>query len=525
MAYQKFVLDFLSVSKPIVVDNFTPKESELESSNEVCIENTITDISLLTCKLGVLYGQDLNIKAKGLDNFKDWVGLIKSHLQVNALACIWFIKYLSTNQKLLFECLLGSGNETLRKDFSGIIGISLLKIAKIEEGYFNMDHKMQSLHNSKAFQLVPASATVRFIRILIEEGINRSRIHYQRFNDFYQLLCTFAMLGYREVAIFIKAEAIYNLIDFVSNTTKQLPKANKEIKYSRKEIFDPTTSRISYFKEPIRLLAILICSCYTKSMKYFGKTPSTALLPLEHLSEIKEEDAKLLFNDQWNFLDLEMHNSKDLTAILLHLSWEDPEISEKISAQIKKEINLTANKQIHFTEIIKILKEFLTIKDTLMETRNKIYFEYNFGGQTGCLNELLKIGFFRKEALLEYLTLIAEIISYEIIASVFQTFKPKMLWIPSWIMKNFQNDGPSGFILKQFDEFLNLKEDKSQIPPIEESQPLPKVQKAGGVLEPGHLNSNHSKICNEKKVEITSNNIDNPKNNSASKKDEIRKVP
>ena len=443
----------------------------------------------------MLYGQDLNIKAKGLDNFKDWIGLIKPHLQTNALASVWLIKYLTENKKLLFDYLLVTGNETLRKDFTEIVAICMQKIAKIEEGYFNQVFKLQSIFNAKTFTLVPATATERFIRLLIEDGINRSRYHYQRFNEFYQLLCSLATLGYKEAAVFILAEAIYFLIDFVSNTTTALKKANMSITNSRKEILDTTMSfsGVTYFKEPIRLLTILICSCYTKPMKQFGKAPNTALLPLEHLSGILDIDVNLFFNNQWCPLDLEMHNAKDLTTIILHLSWEQSEVSLNFAAQLKKEVIQSTQKQIHFSEIIKILREFLLIKDSLMKTRNQYYFEYSISGQKGFLLELSRLMASGKGVLLEYLAFLAEIISNEIIASVFQTYKPKMLWIPSWIVTNFKIDEQTKFILKQFAEILDLKEDPTQSPPIEDDYPLPKLQKAGGVLETGYPKKEENK--------------------------------
>ena len=65
------------------------------------MEKIIMDPGLHTIKLATILSQDIIIKVKDVQSFVQWMHLMKSLYEKHAVACVWFIKYLTDNVRIV----------------------------------------------------------------------------------------------------------------------------------------------------------------------------------------------------------------------------------------------------------------------------------------------------------------------------------------------------------------------------------------------------------------------------------------
>ena len=244
------------------------------------------------------------LSTRELTLYKELATIIMKHLEANSEFALWVIKYLTKNKEILYKHLIYQGFGSSNQSTIEMINTALKSVTHVEADYL--------ISRKQTKEGIYKSAVIRLFNLLILEGLECARAHWQKSYCFFQLFKVFASNGEREVKFLVNSSLIERLIDYVSNTKASLIDEEKR----RFEIG-------CNFIEPIKVLSTLICSGVTSNMIKIGKTPNGPL-PKEYI-ELPMEQIKLFISSEWNFMKLIEHNKQPLIGILTHLCWHNQE--------------------------------------------------------------------------------------------------------------------------------------------------------------------------------------------------------
>lgn len=453
--YSEFTRNYLKIFPPETVPSFTALDSDTYEirKNREMTQNTLEiqktqnssenidpdeqisggNKGLTIAKLMVLYGNDLIMKSKDTSLFKNWHPLLMPHIKKNSLFALWFIKYMTKHKSSLFDMLIECGSSEIRILFKETIEEALKVVSKIEEPYMRCIEKfLQPSDNpaTKREKSLPRAASIRFINMLLSDGLSYCRANCRKFDEFFNILTTFADLGLTECGSLINNGAIYSLIDFVSNSVTPL---DPRISQGTTRPAMGESFKEPNFKQPVILLGILIRSCSTARMRLLQSFDKYAnFKSIEEAIEMPENEIEFLFSAKWNYLSLAVNNKQDLISILIHVSWEDERRIKEIIQGLTKyvfEKRMTPNHAMS----IEVLKELIMVKDSYLKLRC-FTFLYTEVFTRKSVFEYLE--YYRENQdtfVIDILEMLAELASYDKIAEMLIEDKAKLLWAPDWL--------------------------------------------------------------------------------------------
>eukprot|EP00831_Metopus_contortus_P002118 TRINITY_DN10787_c0_g1_i1.p1 TRINITY_DN10787_c0_g1~~TRINITY_DN10787_c0_g1_i1.p1 ORF type:complete len:208 (+),score=33.46 TRINITY_DN10787_c0_g1_i1:168-791(+) len=122
--YQRFVQEFVKMWSPIPdsksEERFEPKHSDTlqmikdRQVTQQIISGILPEIEeekvsdyQRVCRLAIFNAHDIAHKTSSSDSFISWMNIIETHMKVNSIFSVWFLKYIEENKKLLFGILFG----------------------------------------------------------------------------------------------------------------------------------------------------------------------------------------------------------------------------------------------------------------------------------------------------------------------------------------------------------------------------------------------------------------------------------
>lgn len=146
----------------------------------------------------------------------------------HAVACVWFIKYITDNRSVLEELLLSSTFFEVRESFAKLLMTAISVTAKNEEAYFDQvdeifdfDCDLQFIQSGKAdVRKCSKSAIIRFMDLYFNNMLDFVRVHWTRFDEYFSILKDFLQLGFAEAKyLIVDCRAIYKILEFVMNSS------------------------------------------------------------------------------------------------------------------------------------------------------------------------------------------------------------------------------------------------------------------------------------------------------------------
>mmetsp|Transcript_45857 Transcript_45857/g.33609 ORF Transcript_45857/g.33609 Transcript_45857/m.33609 type:complete len:152 (+) Transcript_45857:29-484(+) len=139
----------------------------------------------------------------------------------HTVACVWFIKYMTENIKVLEELLLNSSYFEVREAFAKLLMTTMSSTAKNEESYFNEDEEIIEVENLNSYpekKYISKAAIVRFMDQYFNNMLDTVRVHWRRYEEYFHVLSHFASQGFIESQYMIlNCRGIYRLLEFVCN--------------------------------------------------------------------------------------------------------------------------------------------------------------------------------------------------------------------------------------------------------------------------------------------------------------------
>jgi len=116
------------------VINFEGETQELDIF-ENWKEQLKQDTSLTVLKFSVAISFDIALKVKDVNGFVQWMQILEPLFARSARSCLWLIKYLHENKKVLNALLLENPSYEVRESFARLLKTALNIVVKNEELY------------------------------------------------------------------------------------------------------------------------------------------------------------------------------------------------------------------------------------------------------------------------------------------------------------------------------------------------------------------------------------------------------
>ena len=443
--YIRFVKEYFKLFTPEILNEFSPSDSDTyeikknraktqaalnHSKQSICeiLDNdeliwTPSESSFNICKLAVLYMADLLLKSKDVVSFKDWCVLILPHIKQNSLFALWIIKYLTKHKSIVFSMLLECQSTEIREAFKNTIVEGMKIITRIEEGYINEVEKFinnyQNMYSKTEF-IVSRAASIRFMNLLITDGLSYARTNYTRFDDYFAVMISFTSLGQSVIESMISMNSVYSIIDFVSNTPNSLKSTNSK---ACRPVMNEGIKETN-FNQPVKLLSILIRNCVTQQMKDKLTFPPCSLINQSiGVPEVPESEIAFLFSTKWNCFNLLSNCKEDLLAIFIHLTWENEKRINEIITSLTKHVYDNKLKFDLLTTLIIVEDSYLRQRYLAFShceiTANKSIYEILENSQENIIMDLAEF--------------MSELIKSKILLNLIKEDKEKWNWIISWL--------------------------------------------------------------------------------------------
>ena len=150
----------------------------------------------------------------------------------SAPSCLWFIKYMSENKKVLNALLLEHASYEVRESFSRLLKTALNLTIKNEESYlFEEINYIDFTEASKPNFVTTTqykSAAIRFCLYYFGEMLDvKVRENWLRYEEYFDILSDFTQSSYPVARFMIeKQQAIYRLLEFIVNKQAPFTKSN-----------------------------------------------------------------------------------------------------------------------------------------------------------------------------------------------------------------------------------------------------------------------------------------------------------
>eukprot|EP01022_Parablepharisma_sp_SALTPOND_P019901 TRINITY_DN3485_c0_g1_i1.p1 TRINITY_DN3485_c0_g1~~TRINITY_DN3485_c0_g1_i1.p1 ORF type:complete len:2266 (+),score=263.03 TRINITY_DN3485_c0_g1_i1:3212-10009(+) len=328
--YKRFMENYVKNCKNEEIKEFDPAESDPRAP-----VLAPAGFSTRICKLALDYIRDLHGKGKAEADASEILKGLQSHARVNIMVCMWLVKYMRQNKRFMLELILKPLSENLRRAAAELILIALLNVAEKEKPYLDKTEKLELDPKKIKESEVPLAASVRLVKTLLNRGLKAARNYWERFDQFFGLLADFSKAGPEQVRALVKYNAVYKLIDFISNQSYPLKTVGYGFTHRVKMgdlLNEPS------FRTPVNLLSFMIRSCSTEPMRKLSKTPKNALFPLDSMPTLPEDEIKYIFCTEFDYLKSLKGNLPEWINLLLYISWKNETTTARISSDIAKQI-------------------------------------------------------------------------------------------------------------------------------------------------------------------------------------------
>jgi len=358
--------------------NLTAVEDQ-KDYNEKLDQEIKENPALFVIKFSTLFALKIKENIKDSFQFISLLQNLSSMFDMQADGCMWFLKYLTYNKRMIIEHLLKNKSDEERENFRALLINAIGLACKNEEKEFfkgdtneyNMEVIAEYDQDKEKFyaKQVPKSVVIRFMQVFFEEILDDTRVHYQQFEDYFSVLKYFAELGIMETKYLIKAKGIHKLMDFSMNNCTPYNVKNRR----------PMGTAISEpkFKIPTQILSHLMRSCVTRGIKNSESYSSNYVGPKEHLHiDIPYEEIRLIMTRECFTIGLLGTNFDEFMAeMLTHLCWEDKNNSEFFMKELVFSMNIHKSNMGTLPKRKNLIKAVLSIEDGLQDQRIQRVFE------------------------------------------------------------------------------------------------------------------------------------------------------
>lgn len=419
--------------------------------------------------LSLLFASECISKTKEIKKFAENIQILENHLRENKLFGLMIILHFIKHPNILFNLLLDSSNEELKKETFKLIYIALLSVLKEEQK--------------------EKTATMKFLQVLLIEGIEYTKTKEIKADYIFALLKDFITDVDTGAKLLLEMGCVRKVISYLSQATK-----GKE------------TTR---FSEPSQFLCNLLSHCVTNEMAKLKSVPEGFPAFKENSIIIPESEISLFFT-KWSIMELVTHNQKALTSILRFLSWENRDRSIIIIQQIVKcfyELRATQN----CNHALRILRDIVYIQDTYSEDRiNFALFKTGFDKFECIVDYLCDIKNDKEDIALEILFTISELLNLQKVKEIItKDYLKKFDWVSAFLSQKPGNiktlsyniwtssdaSKKKDFIKKQFASIQEI-DNRKEVIEIMEDEHNTNIPQAGN-----GYNNNDNRTGNEGKEE------------------------
>ena len=240
--------------------------------------NLQRDPSLTILKFAATISFDIALKIKDVSGFVQWMQVLEPLFARNAHSCLWFIKYMHENKKVLNALLLENPSYEVRESFGRLLKTALNVTIKNEELYLLEESSyLEFTHASKPLFLTVTkykSAAIRFCQYFFGEMLDtRVRENWRRYEEYFDILTDFTQSSYPVARFMIeKQQAIYRMLEFVMNKQPPFNKSNLA-----KMGGNVATSVQPSVRQPLDLLSYLIRSTVTSGITTMSRYAPTSV--------------------------------------------------------------------------------------------------------------------------------------------------------------------------------------------------------------------------------------------------------
>ena len=410
-------------------------------------------------KLAVLYANDLMLKLKETNTFKEWYTMLMPHIKQNSYFALWLIKYMTKHKKLLFDFLIEGSSLEVRDTFRTTLSEAIKVVAKVEEPYMREMEVFliqTTIPDSKREQTIPRAASIRFVNLLLVEGLGYARANYRKFDEYFTLLNDFAVLGNIETGSLYSQGAVYLIIDFVANTPTPLKVSSSTLP---RPVMGEGLAEAN-FLSPVKFLGTLIRSGSTERMRILESYPEG-----KKSLELPEQEVEYFFSAKWNYLSLICNAKQEITNILIHLTWENESRLKEVIAILTKYL-LEKRALIVYKQALYVLNNVITVHDAYLKQRYLAFMATSVLSFNNIYDFLENCKEIKDGFMLDMLMFISELMKVEAIKEMIMDDKEKLKWAVQWISNYLKKEGVinteevvkrAKLVLKAFDEVLDLK--------------------------------------------------------------------
>ena len=201
-----------------------------KDSHENMIQALNSNPAFYLIKFSTLFALKIKEQIKDSLSFISLLQQLNWMFEMHADGCLWLLKYLTFNKKMIVEHLLKNKSEEERENFRALLITAICLVAKHEEkeiydkewnDCLKTDIIVEYNEERDVFyaKQVPISALIRFMKVFFEEMLEDARENWKTYEDYFQVLFYFARLGYIETKYLVKSSGIFKLLDFVMNNS------------------------------------------------------------------------------------------------------------------------------------------------------------------------------------------------------------------------------------------------------------------------------------------------------------------
>ena len=152
-------------------------------------------------KFAVTISFDIALKVKDVNAFVQWMQVLEPLFARSAHSCLWFIKYMHQNKKVLNALLLENPSYEVRESFSRLLKTALSVTIKNEEPYILEESSYLEFSDStKPLFLTVSeykSAAIRFCQYFFGEMLDfKVRNNWRRYEEYFDLLSDFTQSSF-----------------------------------------------------------------------------------------------------------------------------------------------------------------------------------------------------------------------------------------------------------------------------------------------------------------------------------------
>ncbi|CDW85633.1 ubiquitin carboxyl-terminal hydrolase family protein [Stylonychia lemnae] len=314
------------------------------------------DPGLYTLKLATIISQDIITKVKDVQNFVQWMQLINHLFERHEVACVWFIKYMTENRKILEELLLENQQFEFDECCDFDVDVSSIKSRQLDK------------------QLFSRASVIRFMDLLFNQLLDPVRVHWRRFDEYFQVISHFAQNGFSETKYLIEQKAIGKLIEFMMNNNHPF---TSQIKFKMGD-----RGQEPDFQLVLEILGLLIRSCFTQGIQNVSEYSLISRFQ-NHQQHIPypQEEAKYIFTNFFfncRFLNKLSTINQGMVAIIEHLSWGDLDSSRFFINEITEYLRMVAFRANDEPQnLLEYLQKVLLLKDEFQEQRVRMALKFD----------------------------------------------------------------------------------------------------------------------------------------------------